>query len=41
MLRFVEAEGMRVKSGSNASAETGKSEQTSANVIAPEKYTIQ
>jgi integrase len=41
MRRLVEAEAIRVKSGSNDSAEMGKPEQTSANDILPVKQTIQ
>jgi integrase len=41
MRRFVEAEEIRVKSGSNASAENGKSEQTSANQGPSANVTIQ
>lgn len=41
MRRFVEAEEIRVKSGSNASAENGKSAQTSANQPQAGNHTIQ
>jgi integrase len=41
MQRFVEAEEIRVKSGSNGRAEKGKSEQTSANEVQPVNHTIQ
>ncbi|HMC58450.1 MAG TPA: hypothetical protein VKJ01_04595, partial [Candidatus Solibacter sp.] len=41
MSRFVEAERIRVKSGSNDSPETGKSEQTSTNQALPVTGRIQ